>query len=142
MRPPRTFKTDFWQADIALLPDDDAQLAQRIMTQATETLGGEPYHRSSKTEKSSDRQALIKHPKSHQLVMMISVVPNPPGEPPYRLRVDFFDKERAIAFPPGEITDGPGTQFQLKGERRTVVSADMPTRNVEALVKKIFAAHR
>ena len=140
--PNQSFSTDLWDRDIAALPSADREIATDLLVFACLELGCRPYHRASKSTATSDRQTILKHPKTGHACLVLSAVPKEDDPAPYRLRVDFFDREEGISVPFTTVHRAPNTQFSKKGERRFFASSAAPRDALHLAVRNIIALER
>jgi hypothetical protein len=134
------FQPSCWANDIAALGPAHRELAEEAFTYARDTLGCAPYHRASKAEASSDRQTLLRHPRTQRVCLVLSVVPNVDDKRTRVLRIDFFDiKEHVGSFNCGTIHRAPRTQWTEKGERRLVVSRSAEVAQLRAFLAAVIA---
>ena len=138
----QVFSTELWGRDMSALATADRETATDLLLFAALELGCRPYHRDSKSEASSDRQTLFKHPETGHVCVVLSVVPKEDDPEPYRLRVDFFDKRENIVVPFAEVHRAPRTQFEKKGERRFFVSSDAPREGLRAAIRDVVGIGR
>ncbi len=137
--PNQSFSTELWHGDMAALPAADREAAIDLLIFASLELGCRPYHRESKPSASSDRQTILKHPKTGHACLVLSVVPKEDDPLPYRLRVDFFDREEMVVVPFATVHRAPNKQFSEKGERRFFVTNAEQQDTLHTVVKNIIA---
>jgi hypothetical protein len=133
----QSFSSDLWSRDMSALASGDRETATDLLLFAALELGCRPYHRDSKSDATSDRQTLFKHPATGHVCFVLSVVPTAGDPEPYRLRVDVFDKLENIVVPFAEVRRAPRTQFKTKGERRFFVSSDISREALHAVINNV-----
>jgi hypothetical protein len=139
MRRSHTLDLALWERDVIVLPERQQPIARAILEYVRTKLNGNAYHRSTKFRSYYDRQTIVKHAGTGFICLVISVVPDPEDDALYALRLDFFDKEKKIQTELGEITEAPGTQWPLKGERRFIVPKKATMKAVKPILDEIWA---
>ena len=95
-------------------------------------------HRVSKPHSASDRQTLIRHPKTGWVCLVISVVPGLDLGVRYSLRADFFDKSKTVRYQFFNIVEAPRTQWTKKGERRLFVPGPTSLEHIKPVPADIW----
>jgi hypothetical protein len=133
------FDSQLWERDLKLLATGHQELARDALQHARERLDCIPYHRKSKATASSDRQTLLRHPRTGQVCLVLSVVPSRENRRARALRVDFFDHHEQVRVDPacGEVIRAARTQWDRKGERRVYVSHSASPEVVHALLASV-----
>ncbi len=134
------FHHGLWEIDIAELPDELRALAVGILNYVRSELGGKIYHRTSKSTNKSDRQTLVKHFGTGYVCLVISIIRDRALSEDYSLRLDFFDKSRAVRSAFFEIVEAPGSQWEIKGERRFFVPIRTPLSRLLPVLIDIWKA--
>lgn len=135
--PAKSFSTDLWNRDMAVLASSDQRMAVSTLIYSCLEVGCSPYHRASKSESMSDRQTILRHPSTDLNCLVLSVVPSSDPSRSYAFRLDFFDKRESVHANFGQIERAPDGQWLNKGERRLVVPQEAKESQVRQLVDEI-----